>query len=235
MSEYVRDKSKYKGIKTQCISCEKARTDKNKKKEIDKNAMKICVKCKIEKNVEEFYKDHNCKLGVKPDCKICCDKVKKKYREINKEILTVKNKEYKERPENKEREKAVKKLYRENNAEKIKQYRKINKESIIEKNKVYRAKPEVKERVKIRLLNNIQVRLTKICRNRYYKSLRKNTINKSDNIIELIGCNISELKIYLENKFSENMSWDNYGLYGWQYYIIKIFLSRKKFEKFIII
>lgn len=31
----------------------------------------------------------------------------------------------------------------------------------------------------------------------------------------LIGCSISELKGYLENLFSDGMSWDNRGMYGW--------------------
>jgi ABC-type proline/glycine betaine transport system substrate-binding protein len=31
----------------------------------------------------------------------------------------------------------------------------------------------------------------------------------------LIGCTPQQLKIYLESKFLQNMSWENYGYRGW--------------------
>lgn len=41
-------------------------------------------------------------------------------------------------------------------------------------------------------------------------------INKgSSKTIDIIGCSIDELKRYLESKFTEGMSWENYGLKGW--------------------
>jgi hypothetical protein len=30
-----------------------------------------------------------------------------------------------------------------------------------------------------------------------------------------LGCSIPELKTYLESKFQEGMSWENWGIYGW--------------------
>jgi hypothetical protein len=38
---------------------------------------------------------------------------------------------------------------------------------------------------------------------------------KTDSSIKLLGCNVEEYKIYLESKFTEGMTWDNYGLEGW--------------------
>ncbi len=34
---------------------------------------------------------------------------------------------------------------------------------------------------------------------------------KTKRTFEYLGCSIEELKTYLESKFIENMSWDNYG------------------------
>jgi hypothetical protein len=31
----------------------------------------------------------------------------------------------------------------------------------------------------------------------------------------MIGCVPKQLKIHIENQFTDNMSWDNYGLFGW--------------------
>ena len=46
-------------------------------------------------------------------------------------------------------------------------------------------------------------------------SLALNGLNKSKSTIELLGCTIDEFKIYISNKFDSQMSWDNYGIYGW--------------------
>ncbi len=44
-------------------------------------------------------------------------------------------------------------------------------------------------------------------------ALKKN--KKSGRTIELLGCTIEEFKKYIESKFTEGMSWENYGLRGW--------------------
>ena len=38
-------------------------------------------------------------------------------------------------------------------------------------------------------------------------------INKHEPTLKLLGCSIKDYKLYLENKFDENMNWDNYGTY----------------------
>ena len=38
---------------------------------------------------------------------------------------------------------------------------------------------------------------------------------KSQKTYELLGCTVEELKQYLESKFTNGMSWDNYGKGGW--------------------
>lgn len=57
--------------------------------------------------------------------------------------------------------------------------------------------------------NRIALRL----RNRINRALRG--IVKKANTFWLLGCTIEELKQHLENQFKGNMSWDNYGFYGW--------------------
>ena len=48
---------------------------------------------------------------------------------------------------------------------------------------------------------------------RLNKALRNN--QKYGNTIKLIGCSIEQLKQHLESKFKLDMSWNNYGIYGW--------------------
>jgi len=38
---------------------------------------------------------------------------------------------------------------------------------------------------------------------------------KTGSAIEELGCSIHEFKLYLESKFQDGMSWDNYGKNGW--------------------
>ncbi|NBQ17559.1 hypothetical protein EBU24_04530 [bacterium] len=42
-----------------------------------------------------------------------------------------------------------------------------------------------------------------------------NGIGKSKHTMELLGCSIEELKIYLEKQFVKGMCWNNYGKKGW--------------------
>jgi len=47
----------------------------------------------------------------------------------------------------------------------------------------------------------------------------------------MLGCSIDFLKQYISNKFDKNMSWDNYGLYGWHIdHIIPLSSAKNKEE-----
>ncbi len=53
-------------------------------------------------------------------------------------------------------------------------------------------------------------------------SLKKSGFEKKSKSVDILGCDIEEFKIYLESKFEDWMSWDNYGKYkgypksGWE-------------------
>lgn len=54
--------------------------------------------------------------------------------------------------------------------------------------------------------------LTKILRTRVYTSLKNyNKIGNKQHTMEYIGCSITELRTYLENLFSKDMTWENQG------------------------
>jgi uncharacterized protein YnzC (UPF0291/DUF896 family) len=40
---------------------------------------KICSKCKLEKNISEFWKEKKKKDGLQIYCKDCCKKIRKEY------------------------------------------------------------------------------------------------------------------------------------------------------------
>lgn len=105
---------------------------------------KICTKCKIEKELSEFYKKKDRKYGVTSNCKICVNKYGKEYRKNNQKKISELQKEWYKK--NQEQIIEKQKKYRQNNLEKIrakdhercKKYRENNKEKLRELNKNYR-------------------------------------------------------------------------------------------------
>ena len=97
--------------------------------------MKVCSRCKVEKDFSEFHKDKNHKDGLQGQCKDCG----KKYRENNREKIAERGRKYREN--NKEKEVERHRKYRENNREKIaegqRKYRENNREKIAEGQRKY--------------------------------------------------------------------------------------------------
>lgn len=60
-----------------------------------------------------------------------------------------------------------------------------------------------------------QFRLGENLRGRVGSAIKKVDGTKCGKTLELTGCSIDELREHLESQFTEGMSWDNYGMYGW--------------------
>ena len=151
---------------------------------------KTCGKCKINKSTDQFHKDSSKISGFTSYCKEC------------------------------------KTLYRKNNIEqfrarKLKWYqkKKLQKSLIPKQKKIkdknYKPAHKLKRKEKERLQRqtDLNFRMLGNLRTRIYHAMKKDTKGKKTK--ELLGCSIQELKIYLESKFREGMSWGNYGKYGW--------------------
>lgn len=160
------------------------------------------------------------------------DKIKeqsKEYRLKNKQKISEQQKEKRlnncDHVRNIERKSKLK--HREKILLRNKEYRIKNKEKI----KEYYQKPETKARQTANRLKNKE----NINANKRYQEKLKRSINPSHKLISnqrsrisgilkrhkttktlcLLGCTAQFLKKYLENKFLEGMTWDNYGKYGW--------------------
>ncbi len=111
----------------------------------------------------------------------------KEYREKNKISLAQQKKDYYE--SKKEIFKSKNRKYSKNNRETINAYK--------------------REYDRERRATDIQFRLAVNLRARLRMALKKNT--KAGSAIKDLGCTISELKFYLEGKFTDGMTWKNYG------------------------
>lgn len=169
--------------------------------------MKICTKCKQEKELTDFYKDKGQKSGLRPECKECMIIQIKIYRDNNKEkyrnyhkcyYVTHKQKIIKQQKIYDLKHGVHRRLYQ-------KQYRKINKVKI--NKKIYKwQKDQLSKNFQFRILHNLRRRI----------GLALNGKSKSLSTMFLIGCEVDYLMYHLQNQFTKGMTWDNYGEDGWE-------------------
>lgn len=90
--------------------------------------------------------------------------------------------------------------YRSKNLEKIRASQaEYNKRQDVKAKRNIKNKERRKSDSQYRLKHNLRCRITKCIK------------NKSKNTISLLGCSIDQFKVYIESKFTDGMSWDNYG------------------------
>ena len=176
--------------------------------------MKLCSKCKIEKEFECFGKSKCTKDGYRYECKSCrkiyniqnknkIREYKKKYYQLNKEKCNkiskkwyIENidfkKEYdkKYHLENKEKRKKTYDEWRVNNIDRLRDYKKQYYHNVVVND------PDKKIRISTRSIVK-----------RFLKSKSKKTS-------DIIGCSYEYLREYLESKFEDWMNWENYGKYN---------------------
>jgi len=170
---------------------------------------------------------------------------KNEYYQKNKEILLIKNKQWrdthkeikKERDKqyllknrerlleykkeyyrkNKEHLSQLGKIYREENKDKILDYRIKNREKRLEGKRDWsrRNKEHVNRYAKNKRDTDIQFKIRCSIRNRINSAIVYQKKTKYCSSLKLLGCSIQEAKQHLEKQFKDGMSWDNYAHKGW--------------------
>jgi hypothetical protein len=177
--------------------------------------MKICSKCNIEKENNDFIiSEFNKKSGI-------CKKCKHDYYVENKEAISLQRKGY--YLENKEKFKLYHKGYCFDHKEQIKEYNKNYrskyKEQIKEQRKDYDRNYRLQNKenrnrynIKRRQIDP-QFRLHCLVSSSIRSYLKdKNSFKNKKSICEYID--ISKLKLYIESKFEPWMNWSNWGKYN---------------------
>jgi len=90
-----------------------------------------------------------------------------------------------------------------------------NKQTINQKDKDYRTSngEKINQRRRYRYQNDTQFKMQMRLRGRLVDAISSS--QKAGSFVRDLGCPVHELKHYLESKFQEGMTWDNWGLYGW--------------------
>jgi hypothetical protein len=168
---------------------------------------KVCKKCLIEKEICNFGKTKQNKDGLKSYCKECLRIDNKEYVKRNPEKRKETLLTYYEN--NKEKELERFKIYKIKNPEKRKEtYKKYyeNNKDLINKKQYQINKKKYNQDITYRIKHNLRERV---------KDYLKETKSVNHNTFTIVGCSPTQLKEHLENMFSDGMTWENYGFYGW--------------------
>ena len=142
--------------------------------------------------VLRILKENGVKLGPSGRRNIGGKKVAdKKWRDSNKEYMTNKSKIWYE--QNKEHRKEYLKEYREKNIEKIREVKRTYEKTRKHNDPLYK------------LISNFRTAV--------YQVLKENNVDKNRHYFEILKYTPDELIIHLEEKFTDEMSWDNYGIW----------------------
>jgi len=201
--------------------------------------MKICSKCKLNLTYDNFHKHKNSKDGFRSQCKSCRKekdreyyvksnisektrnkrntdkrylKYNKKYREENKDKISLLNKEW-SRSEN---GKKSKKKYYQKNSKNLKEKSRNNRIKKLDYyTDYYKSKRQTdsykeyrKEYIKKHRQKNPHIYAWRTI---LTNSLKRLGTKKSSSTIEMLGYSANDLKIHIESLFRDGMSWENYG------------------------
>lgn len=201
--------------------------------------LKKCNWCNFIKPITEFRKRNEVgKSLTRGECSECTKKRQRERYILNKEKILKKNKQYEDA--NKEKRLIYLREYYYKNKEKKDKQRKENylkkSDTIKEKRKKYyynnkevcinqvsnyykNNKEKIRERqrnvYKIKKNTDLKYKITKLLRGRISAAMKLSGVRKKTKTMDLVGCSISFLKEYIENKFKDGMNWGNHGIYGW--------------------
>ena len=140
--------------------------------------------------VLRILKENGVKLGPSGRRNIGGKKVAdKKWRDSNKEYMSNKSKTWYE--QNKEHRKEYLKEYRENNVDKIRQIKRDYERNRKARDPLYK------------LISNFRTAI--------YQVLKESNVEKNKHYFDILQYTPEQLISHLENKFTDKMSWDNYG------------------------
>lgn len=154
--------------------------------------LKTCIKCRIEKELKDFDKKEKSLDGHRNQCKRCLyDRRKERFNCLTSE----KKEEYKIRKKERDRK------YWENKTDidfKIK-------------------RKEKRRENHLKRMEDPLYKLKVSFSRRLNKLIKRVEFDKSTNkpyYLDKLGCSFEEFKIYLESKFEDWMTWENYGKYN---------------------
>ena len=155
--------------------------------------VKICIVCEKEKELNEFGKRKKSKDGYGNQCKPCLNDLAK---------IRLNNLSDEEKKRRKIIKNKINRKFWENNIE----------------DPEFKLKQKIKRRENhLKRMEDPLYKLKVSFSRRLNRFLKRGVCNKSTNkeyYLDKLGCSFEELKTYLESKFEDWMTWENYGKYN---------------------
>jgi len=170
---------------------------------------KRCPKCGKVKGFESFNKEKARKDGFRCYCRECEQTLNKKWRQDNPDVAKRWNKANAERLAKYYHE------YHKANAKKKSAYDRQryldDKEKILKQKELYRIAngEKIREYARKKYAEDINHRLAVRLRIRVWFALKGVTRGKS--ATSLLGCSMQDFRNHLASKFTDGMTWENYG------------------------
>jgi hypothetical protein len=155
--------------------------------------MKYCKYCNTEKPKSEFGNYKKTPDGLRHYCRSCNNEKARIWTKNNKEKKKANSLKWYEA--NKEKSKNLSKEWMKNNLER-------RRETV---NKWFRDRRNTDQLFKLKM------NLSCLIRN----SMMLYGFKKSSKTARILGCTYEEFKIYMQNQFTDGMTWENYG--EWEY------------------
>lgn len=161
--------------------------------------MKVCTKCKENKELNQFGVRKKSNDGLDHQCKKCKSKYGEDWRKQNKDKIKRDCKKLNSNPKHKEK---MRQYYLDNKdayKKRSENWKKENKDKVLEYNKKYFPK---------RYKNNTQYKIGQLLRSKLYFVLRG---EKRKSFMKYLSCTLDELKQHIESQFKPEMTWLNHG------------------------
>lgn len=150
--------------------------------------IKICTKCNVSKNIDDFHKDSSNSKGFSSACKRCVSTAMK-----NSYHKKTKDERLKYYNENKEKCLQNGRLYVKNNYLKRREY--------------------MNSYERIKMQTDPTFKLRKYLGSRLRTALKAQKAKKNQHILDLCGLGYEAIREYIEKQFKPGMTWDNHGMW----------------------
>jgi hypothetical protein len=179
---------------------------------------KVCKNCKIQKDLDSFYKNKKNKDNLQSSCKQCTNQAANLWRINNPEKIKINKKKYYEKHSVKNKEK-IKKYncdWRRKNKDKTSEYNKkwLLKNSEYQKEYRDKNKEYIKNQLQNRLNNDPDFKLKHSIRTLIrgsFKRACKGVYKKGSKTENILGCDLYYFIEYISSKFTKDMSLNNHG------------------------